>query len=273
MIEIDDSGVDTPILTKDDIVRLEEPYDLPERIRCAIVSCRQPHKRGYFALLRDGTLSRIGHDCGKRLLGEHNFVLMRRDLDKRRARARREQYIRSPDFDPGGALASLAPWDERVEMINQFIRDLGQLDANMLAKMQDAVKWHHGELEYWDTRNRQLTRIQIQRGKVLELPSGPIDKEIGWQADFVSAKTRILKIIECLEKDEHTDDELKLLMSQIGEAQWKLRMTAEMLDEFDAFCGSITTKQIMSIFFQGVKLPRTLGPVDRTPINKLDPGP
>lgn len=70
----------------EDILEFETYYHLDDEIECSIESCRTSHKAGFIVILRTGERARIGHICGKKLLGFATFEQMRRGLQEREKR-------------------------------------------------------------------------------------------------------------------------------------------------------------------------------------------
>jgi hypothetical protein len=114
-------------------------------------------------------------------------------------------------------------------------------------------------LEFYN-KKRQVCSIPIQGGRFL---IG------GWRKDFEDCKTRLLRVLRLLKDDDVSDDNLKSVVREVGEVQRQLRETAAILDGFDQFCRSSTSRELMQIFYGGMQIPKPPGPVDRMPIDKL----
>ena len=53
-----------------------------EKQPCGLTECRTPHLRGYVVTTKEGLLTNIGKDCGKKYFGVE-FENMSRDFDRR----------------------------------------------------------------------------------------------------------------------------------------------------------------------------------------------
>jgi hypothetical protein len=253
-----------PINNKDDIAQLEEEYEAESEIPCAIIGCHQPHKRGRYALLKDGDLSRVGHICGKRLLGAETFTAMQRDFDRRRQRVLREQYISSLSFDPDGALVALNPWNERIQAIEALLQGMAVSDAiyglNYLKQIRSATEKNEGIFEYWD-QSGKWRPVRLQGTKFLTR---------GWQNYFNDAKSSIQYILRILSKEVLTDKDLQNVVHRSSEGQRHLRVVGDVIDSFDVFCRSSLMSNLMKILYPTLDMPPSIGPIDRTPIQKLE---
>jgi len=67
-----------------------------------------------------------------------------------------------------------------------------------------------------------------------------------------------------------SDNELGKLVSSVSEAWRRLRVVADVIDEFDQFCRSHTTKQILGNIYPNLQLPTAVGPIDRAILDKLE---
>jgi hypothetical protein len=209
----------------EEILNFESQYkDLPEAVACSIANCRTPHKKGYIALLRSGERARIGHICGKRLLGNSVFGQMQRDLDARQERERRERIITCPTFNPGAALDTLEAWKKRLAAMGQFVQELDSVEHGIVSDLRDAATKHDGRLTTYGG-----TVIHVLRGA-------------GWLRTndtvryFSDAKSSIRCSVNFLKKERLTDQELEKVVNEAGRAARLLRIVADAIDAFDAFC-------------------------------------
>ena len=68
-------------------------YELKNEIHCALISCNQPHGKGYLVTTETGLETNIGHRCGKNIFGV-DFENHANDFDKYRANEERKLSIR-----------------------------------------------------------------------------------------------------------------------------------------------------------------------------------
>jgi hypothetical protein len=269
------------LCTADEIVCFESDYkDLPQSVPCSI--CRTPHKKGYIAVVRSGARTRIGHICGRSLLGDLRFEQMESELGIRQQRARREQIITNPDFDPRAALEALQAWDSRVAAMRQVIRQFAMYDRGIVNSLRNAAWKDDGRLTAYDG-----TIIHVLRG-ARWLRNDKIEDQL------CEAKSSIRYLLHLLEKDRLTDQELEEAVKEAGRAVRLLRVVADAIDAFDPFChpiniGGITRwlratydlkaeaprpdllriKERWSDQIIEIRIPAQIGPIDRKPIEQL----
>jgi hypothetical protein len=250
----------TPIRSKDDIVRLEEEYETATEIPCCITDCHQPHKRGRYALLTGDIISRVCNVCARRLLGDEKFTLMERDFEQRRRRALRERFISSPTFDPEGALAALKSWDERIGDMGSLEQDMIAQDVKVLTDIKNAVRRNDSVVDFWDRNTQQGRAIRLRGARFL---AGD------WEHHFTEAKVAIQLAIRLLRKHDLSDDDLQKVVRSASEARRRLRVVADVIGDFDQFCKSQNTKELLQSLYRKIQIPATVGTIDRSAINKL----
>jgi len=215
------------ICDRGDIVSFQDRYDLPDLIRCSIAGCNTAHKKGFNVLLKNGSSARIGHICGKHLLGDDVFMRMQRDLEAKEQTALRKKYISSPSFDPAGAEALLASWEERVRLIRQVLGHLKTISYSAYSELQTACQKLDGRITYEDQDGRTHSHT-VQGRRFLADES--------WDVYFGNARSNVRRINELLAKPDLDDKQLAEITQKASQAIRYLTVAAEVLDDFRAFC-------------------------------------
>lgn len=216
----------TPIKDRGDIVQLEEEYETAKEIPCAIVGCGQPHKKGRYALLFDGNVSRVGHVCGKRLLGDETYTQMHREFEQRRQRELRRRFISADTFDPEGALAALQSWNERIRTMRELRSELADVDNQMFNDICYATMRQDGKFEILNPATNKYEPVRL-RGTHFLLT--------GWHDGFLEARQALLRVARMYKKQDPSDDELAKIVHDAGEASSGFRSAKEVIDSFNVF--------------------------------------
>jgi hypothetical protein len=131
---------------------------------------------------------------------------------------------------------------------------------NWLPLIRRAAIKNDAVIEVYDNERNEWRNVRLKGTQFLTKDWGPA---------FSTAKSHVLKILRLLHKDDPSDEELKTIVRAASEAQMGLRVIVDVLDDFDAFCKSNNTKIIMESFYPNVEVPAVVGPIDRSPIDKL----
>jgi len=248
-----------PILHDEDIVQLEEPYEVPIRIRCCIKSCRTLHNRGWIVLLRNQKYSRVGYDCARRFLGSETFTSMQRDFDKRRQRLIRQRYISSPTFDPEAAIDRLRSWWTRVNELEVFYSTLSIRFPDLMRRTRIASERLDRRFSFWDHFRNKEIEINL-KGTAFLSP--------GWQGSLTRANAKLYDVARTLRRAELSDAEMETVIRKVTDAQDSLRSLCNIVDDFNSFCEP-HFRRLMADLFDPIKIPRIAAPLDRSPIELL----
>lgn len=223
------SEPDAEIYAADEIDNFEEEYRLPDKIPCTIASCHQPHAHGYRVRLKSGSFARIGHICGRQLLGEHSFVLLERDLSQRKLRKQRQRFISSPDFDPAAVIGALPEWRRRVGIITTARDVLRATAGDFLASMERASQTADGRISAFDYATGTARRVRIIRGRRWLA-------EPNFHVRLANAAALLRKAKELLDKEGPTDGDLEQIVRSASIADSDLQNVADVIDDYDLFC-------------------------------------
>jgi hypothetical protein len=254
MRDIDPTTLDAPISDSSEIIRIETRYHCDSQIPCCIGRCHRPHNDGFVVLLKNGKFSRIGHICGKHLLGSDKFTVLHDELVERERRTLREQFFKSPDFDPEGAQAVLPSWDARLEAI-QLARTVMD-EYGLTERLQIAVEkdggWFSITNEDGLTRKAKLRSVRFLAQR--------------WERLYDLAKSDLKLIIRQLGRPNATPVELTHVAEKVAEAHRRLTIVADIIEPVGHFF------ETMAYLLEGKPL-YTFGPLDRSPIAKLETDP
>ncbi|HWB48363.1 MAG TPA: hypothetical protein VG651_04575 [Stellaceae bacterium] len=247
---VDPCLINVPIIDKGDIIRFESRYESATLIPCCIGSCRRPHNKGIIVRLRNGELSRVGHVCGRRLLGSDQFTVLHREFTVRLQRELREKFITSPTFDPEGALASLTSWIERLRVIKRVRKHMA--DHGWLEALQIATEKQDG---WFEVVNEQgiVRKTKLRGTKFLTTT---------WENLFDLAVIDLRSIARTRKKLELTERDLADVVFKASECHRRLKIVADIIDPIGPFLEAIG-------YLLEVEPFASFGPLDRTPIEKL----
>jgi hypothetical protein len=254
----------SPIRSKDEIIQLEEEYETGTEIPCCITDCHQPHKRGRYALVTGGIISRVGNVCARRLLGDENFTFMEREFEHRRQRTLRERFISSPAFDPEAALAALKPWNARIRDIEALEQSMALWDTMRsypnLREIKKALNENDGVIDFYDWDTDQGRAIRLRGAQFL------ID---GWKTHFTQGKIALQRSIRLWRSQDLSDEDLQNIVRNVSKASSLFRIVADVIDDFDHFCRSQNTQDLFRNIYPQLQLPVSIGPIDRSAIDYL----
>jgi hypothetical protein len=244
--------------------------------------------------LQSGGVARIGHICGKKLLGDTRFLRLQRDLEVRQRREQLERFVGSNSFNPAAAGGGVGPWRARLTEIADSRASLRRFSPRLYSELVDAAQRSSGKL-YQEREHVERTDRYGQTNKTIELKQihiytmrGP-----GWLAAqdietrFIQASTTIASIVRAMDRNRFTDEELQKIVGQAETARNNLRYVADAIDAFDVFCHPdnlraiaiwaltkgvefswITGKPTLGNSFK-VCFPRSRGMIDRASLEHL----
>lgn len=247
---IDPLTLNAPIIDKADIIRFESRYESATLIPCCIASCRRPHNKGIVVRLRNGELSRVGHVCGRRLLGGDQFTVLHREFTVRLQRELREKFITSPTFDPEGAMAALSSWTERLRVIKQVRTHMA--DHGWLEALQIATEKQDG---WFEIVNEQgvIRKTKLRGTRFLTT---------AWEILFDLALSDLRGIVLIRKKVELTEQDLADIVTKASECHRRLKIVADIIEPIGPFLEALGYLLEIEPF-------ASFGLLDRSPIEKL----
>lgn len=216
------------IRSADEIDHFEKRDRLDRLTPCTIEHCHQPHKDGYAVVLKSGARGRIGHICGKGLLGEGRFTVMERELEARERSERLARWITSPVFDPDAALAVLnTEWRAALDAARLVRSAFMTAAKERFDEMVAAVNRRDGQLR---DNGEVGDLVHVLRGGrwATSLPDA--------EKHFLEAVAAIKHLKTIMESEALSEADMETVARDAEEALRRLPIAADIIDAFAVFC-------------------------------------
>ena len=230
------SEVFREIDSKGDIESLVRKYHLDREIPCSIRGCHQPHKSGFVARLKDGNHGHIGHVCGKKLLGDAEFVLMKNDLAARQREAALLTIVSSPDFDPAAVLAGVG-WDAAAGTAEEAQRVLKSSAPHLFRALRAAPEGRLTVVVQNDNPGQGIRKSRF-REEIRHVIAGRrwvTTETLRLRDRLADARGDLRVAAKMLSKTELTASDLETIVGKVGSAERLLLQVAALLEEYRAF--------------------------------------